>query len=581
MKHLKSLKVIPLGGVGEFGMNMMLFEYEHHVVIVDVGLMFPDDDLPGVDVVIPDFSYLRHASRKVHGIFLTHGHLDHIGGVPYLLREMNVPVYGMPMTLGFLGDRLKEHRQALRQAVVVDDEMETPTLQLIPIQPDVPVTLGPFSIEAIPVTHSIADSVAYAIRTPVGCVIHTGDFKIDPTPVRGAGFDATRFIEYGQEGVLALFSDSTNSERTGHCGSERVIGETLDRLIPEMEGRVLIATFSSHLHRMDQIAQIAARHGRKLFLSGKSLSDALRIGRETGYEALSPNQVLPLQALSQTPDREVLIITTGSQGEPTSALFKAAMDDHKQLNLKQGDTVILSARVIPGNEGNVTRMINQILRRGARVVQERGVHVSGHAHRDEQKQMIEWVRPRYFIPVHGDYRQLLGHAEVAAQTGLPAEQIRVIENGATLLFTPDGCELGKPVPAARVYIDGKEGIEAPTLADRRYLASEGMLVVTLSISKMQLRAGPTFLSRGFVPNDPELPLWKEMASVIEQLFAAMEAQQTPEDPTPDSEVISTQVKKTLKKWISKKMHRYPLILPNIRVIESDLPAATGSLCPSP
>ncbi len=566
MKHPKHLKVIPLGGVGEFGMNMMLFEYEHHVVIVDVGLMFPDDDLPGVDVVIPDFSYLRHASRKVHGVFLTHGHLDHIGAVPHLLREMNVPVYGTPLTLGFLSDRLKAHRQALAQRRTVDDEVPAPAVQLIPMQSNETVTLGPFSIEAIPVTHSIADSVAYAIRTPVGCVIHTGDFKIDPTPVRGTGFDATRFIEYGQEGVLALFSDSTNSERAGHCGSERVIGETLERLIPEMEGRVLIATFSSHLHRMDQIAQIAARHGRKLFLSGKSLSDALRIGRETGYSALSPDQVFPLQALQQTPDREVLIITTGSQGEPTSALVKAALGEHKQLNLKSGDTVILSARVIPGNEANVTRMINRMLRRGARVVQERGVHVSGHAHRDEQKQMIEWVRPRYFVPVHGDYRQLLGHADVAAQTGLPAERIRVIENGAILQFTPDGCELGKPIPAAKVYIDGKDGIEAPTLADRRYLASEGMLVVTLTASKMQICAGPTFLSRGFVPNDPELPLWKELTSVIEQLFETMGAQQTPEDPAPDSEVIAAQVKKTLKKWISKKMHRYPLILPNIRVI---------------
>ncbi len=578
--HPKPLKVIPLGGVGAFGMNMMLFEYDHNVVVVDVGLMFPDHDMLGVDIVIPDFTYLRNASKKLLGIFLTHGHLDHIGAVPYLLREMNAPIYGTPLTLGFLSDRLKGHRQDLFTQMPTEAAADAasgasgadglsaiaPEIQLIPIQPRTPVTLGPFSIEAIPVTHSIADSVAYAITTPAGCVIHTGDFKIDPTPVRGEGFDAAPFIEYGQQGVLALFSDSTNSERAGHCASESSIGETFSRLFPQIEGRIFIATFASNLHRIDQIAKRAAQHGRKLFLTGKSLTDALRIGREAGHCALSPDQVLPLQALDQTPDREAVIITTGSQGEPSSALFKMAVGEHKHLSLQKGDTVILSARVIPGNEGGVTKMINHLLRRGVRVVQEKSapVHVSGHAHQEEQKQMIEWVRPRYFIPVHGDYRQLLAHAEVAAQTHLSAEQIRVIENGETLLLTPDGCESGRPVSAERIHIDGKYDIEMPTLADRQYLASEGMLVVTLSVSKTNRCDGISFLSRGFVQNDPELPLWKGLRSVVEQLFEAMETQRGPEDEPPASEVIEKQVQKALKKYISKKMNRYPLILPNLR-----------------
>ncbi len=571
-RHSKPLKVIPLGGVGAFGMNMMLFEYGHDIVLVDVGLMFPDPDLLGVDIVIPDFTYLRNPTKQLLGVFLTHGHMDHIGAVPYLLREMNAPIYGTTMTLGFLADRLKAHRQDLFSEIQTDASAEDrlpviPTVQLVPIQPGVPITLGPFSIEAIPVTHSIVESVAYAITTPVGCLIHTGDFKIDPTPVRGAGFDPTRFIEHGRLGVLALFSDSTNSERAGHCASERSVGETFGRLFSKIEGRIFVATFASNLHRIDQIAQSAAQCGRKLFMTGKGLTDAIRIGREAGYSAIPTEQALPLHALSHTSDREVVVMTTGSQGEPTSALSKMAIGDHKEIHLKEGDTVILSARVIPGNEADVTKMINHLLRRGVRVVQEKEVHASGHAHRDEQKQMIEWVNPRYFIPVHGDYRQLLAHADVAAQTGLSSDRIRVIENGDTLLLTPDACQSGKPVPAERILIDGRDRLEVSTLSDRRYLSSEGILVVTVDIYKVKLCAGPFFVSRGFVQDDPDLPLWKALRTVIERLFETMESELGQDAAPPPSEEIEKQVRGALKKWISKKLRRYPLILPNVRRVD--------------
>ncbi len=554
------LKLIPLGGLGEIGMNMMLLEYEEALIVIDAGLMFPENDMMGVDIVIPDFSYLRNPSKKVLGVFLTHGHEDHIGAVPYLLREMDVPIYGTPLTLAFVSEKLKEHRPHLLKT-----EEGTPIKpRLISIKPRDPLFIGPFCVEAMSVTHSVSDSVAYAVTTPVGRVIHTGDFKIDPTPVDHSFFDVERFMEYGKLGVLALLSDSTNAERTGHTGSETRVGDAFEQIFSESEGRIIIATFSSNIHRIEQIAQIAGRHGRKLFFSGKSIVENARIAREIGYLSFPLDQIAPLDELNQTPDRDVVIITTGSQGEPMSALFRMATDAHKQIQVKPKDTVILSARVIPGNEENISKVINQLFRKGARVLHEgiARVHVSGHASQEEQKKVLEWVRPRFFIPIHGEYRQLISHAALARQVGLSPDQIIIIEDGEELLLKSDHCEKGESIPAEKIFIDGKGvgDIERGVLKDRHHLGFDGMIIVTLALEKeaRQIRSGPAFLSRGFTRNGLDQPLWEEMEASLQLLFKKLK-----EEGGWEKEGIELGIKQTLKKFISKKMDRYPMIIPNI------------------
>lgn len=559
-KNTSPLKLIPLGGLGEIGMNMMLLEYEESIIVIDAGLMFPENDMMGVDIVIPDFSYLRDPSKKVLGVFLTHGHEDHIGAVPYLLREMNVPIYGTPLTMAFVAEKLKEHRPYL----LADEEGLPIKPQLVSIKSRAPLFVGPFCVEAISVTHSVSDSVAYAVTTPVGRVIHTGDFKIDPTPVGGGFFDVDRFKEYGEQGVLALLSDSTNAERAGHTGSEMKVGDSFEQIFAEAEGRIIVATFSSNIHRIEQIAQIAGRNGRKLFFSGKSIVENARIAREIGYLSFPLDQIAPLDELNQTPDRKVVIITTGSQGEPMSALFRMATDAHKQIQVRQKDTVILSARVIPGNEENISKVINHLCRKGAKVLHEgiARVHVSGHASQEEQKQVLEWVRPRFFVPVHGEYRQMVSHAALARQVGLSSDQIMIIEDGESLLFKPDSCEKGDPVPAEKIFIDGKGvgDIERGVLKDRHHLGFDGMIIVTMALEKeaRQIRSGPAFLSRGFTCNGLEQPLWEEMEISLQLLFEKLK-----EEGGWEKEGIEQGIKRTLKKFISKKMDRYPMIIPNI------------------
>lgn len=541
-------------------MNMMLLEYEESIIIIDAGLMFPENDMMGVDIVIPDFSYLRDSSKKVLGVFLTHGHEDHIGAVPYLLREMNLPIYGTPLTIAFVSEKLKEHRPHLLK----DEEGAPIQPQLVTIKPRDPLFIGPFCVEAMSVTHSVSDSVAYAITTPVGRVIHTGDFKIDPTPVGASFFDAERFAQYGDQGVLALLSDSTNAERKGHTGSEMRVGEAFEQIFAEAEGRIIIATFSSNIHRIEQIAQIADRHGRKVFFSGKSIVENARIAREIGYLSFSLDQVAPLDELNQTPDRQVVVITTGSQGEPMSALFRMATDAHKQIQIRPKDTVVLSARVIPGNEENISKVINHLFRKGARVLHEgvARVHVSGHASQEEQKKVLEWVRPLFFIPVHGEYRQMISHAALAREAGLSSDRIIVIEDGASLLLKPDRCEKGEPVSARKIFIDGKGvgDIETGVLKDRHHLGFDGMIIVTLALEKeaRQIRSGPAFLSRGFTCDGLEQPLWEEMEASLQLLF-----RQLREEGGWEKEGIEQGIKRTLKKFISKKMDRYPMIIPNI------------------
>ena len=568
------VKIVPLGGVGLFGMNMMLFEYDEEVIVVDAGLMFPGHRLPGVNFVIPNFTALRKAAGRIRGIFLTHGHLDHIGALPYLLREMNLPIYGTALTLAFVADRLREHRHTLcvalesgPEAVDPDEDdipaaTRKPILQLIPVVPGVPVTLGPFCVEAIPVTHSFADSVGYAITTPAGCIIHTGDFKLDPTPVRGQPTDAERFIHYGDRGVLALISDSTNAEQEGESGSEALVGETFDRLMTQITGRVIMATFASHLHRIDRVAESARAAGRKIFLTGKSLLDTVRIGRATGDLSTPPEQFLSLDLLSQTPDHEVLLLTTGSQGEPSSALHRMAMDDHRQIQLKPTDTVILSARVIPGNEADVSVLINALLRREITVLYDKiaPVHVSGHANRDEQRQMIEWTRPRYFIPVHGEYRQMVAHAQLAESAGVARERIILMDNGEVVFCGADDWHKGKPVPADGVYVDGQGvgDVDEETLSERRQMGEDGIVIITLTAGR-PLGHDVQYLSRGFVCNDPDLPIFKEIRETVASLYDRIAQEVEPEVPPPTAEQVAVRLKKTLKKRLAKKWDRYPLI----------------------
>lgn len=555
----KSLKIIPLGGLGEIGMNMALLEYEGSIIIIDAGLMFPDDAMLGIDIVIPDFSYLRNPAKKVLGLFLTHGHEDHIGATPYLLREFDVPIYGTPLTLGFLAEKLKEHRPHLLKTT----EGAPITPRLISLKPRDPISIGPFSVEAISVTHSVADSVAYGITTPVGRVVHTGDFKIDPTPYGGSFFDRERFIEYGEMGTLALLSDSTNAERPGHTCSERKVGETFNRLFGEIPGRIIVALFSSNIHRIEQIAQAAFTHGRKLFFSGKSVINTARIARELGYISFPLDQIVPIEEWSRTADSEAVLITTGSQGESMSALTRMANDNHKQVRIKPGDTVILSARVIPGNEKDISRVINDLLRKGAHVLHERiaPVHVSGHASQEEQKKMIAWTQPQFFIPVHGEYRQLVAHAATAKEAGLAAEQILIIEDGATLVLKENECVEGAPVPAKKIYVDGKGvgEIQEPVLQERLRLGSDGVIVATLALTKKEgkIKLGPYFLSQGFTDVEADPSLWKEMEESIQTLFRAQ-----PEPPLAEED-LEAKVRRTLKKLISKKLNRYPVIIPNI------------------
>ncbi len=545
------LQIIPLGGLGEIGLNMMAFECGNDVIIIDCGLMFPEPDMLGIDYVIPDITWLRERSGNVRAICLTHGHEDHIGALPFVLQELNVPVYGTALTLGFVSEKLREYK--------LDDAVE-----LVTVKPRDTVTLGCFQVEFLRVAHSIVDGCALAIRTPEGVVIHTGDFKLDQTPVDGQLTDLASLSRYGDAGVLALLSDSTNVERDGYTLSEKYVGEAFADIFPKCRGRVIVAAFSSSIHRVQQVVDVAVANGRKILLNGRSMIANVRIARQLGYLTISDEMLMDLRELPHLPPEQVCIISTGSQGEPMSALTRIAMDDHKQIKLEKGDTVILSSRVIPGNERTISELINHLYRRGAEVFHEKvsEVHVSGHASQEELKLMLNIVRPRFFIPVHGEYRHLIKHIQLAQKVGIPEERTLLVTNGDVVAFYAETAAIVEKVESGRVFVDGKGvgDVGAIVLKDRKHLSEDGMVVVIIGINQSSgaIIYGPDLVSRGFVFEDESQEYLENSRNIVLEALAELN-----EEMRCDCEEVKQAVRQALRRFFKKTIERRPVILPVI------------------
>ncbi len=545
------LKIIPLGGLGEIGLNMMVVEYGGSLIIIDSGLMFPEDYMLGVDFVIPNMDYIRQHKSKVAGILLTHAHEDHIGAIPYLLREVNVPIYGTSFTLGVLQHKLEEHD--LLAAVSLNE-----------IFPRQKLKLGEFEIEFIRVSHSVVDGVGIAIRTPLGTVIHTGDFKISHTNSGDMMTDVNRFARYGEEGVLVLLSDSTNVEKEGYTISDKQIGETLERITAKSTGRMIVAPFASSIIRIQQMIDIAFRRGSKIIFNGRSIEETVGIAKRLGYLNIPDGIETEVEHLDEFPDNRIVIITTGSQGEPMSALARMASGIHKQVKIRKGDTVILSSKFIPGNEKAIAKIINNLYRRGADVIYEKisDIHVSGHAFQEELKLMIHLTKPRYFIPIHGEYRHLTLHARLAEQTGIPGERILLAENGQSVIFDESGGRVGGNVATGRVLIDGKGigDVGKSILKERRVLSEEGFVAVTLAFDEETgiIVYGPEIVSRGFVFETETGHLLDDAVCVILEVVEDVK----PETPN-RIEVIRSRMQSDLRKYFNFTIKRRPVILPFI------------------
>ncbi|MBI3592901.1 MAG: ribonuclease J [Nitrospirae bacterium] len=543
-----SLLVIPLGGVEEIGLNMTVFQYADDLIIVDAGLMFPEEDMLGVDFVIPDFSYVLENREKVRGIILTHGHEDHTGALPFLLREINAPVYGTPLTLALVKEKLKEH--------------ELTDIPLMPVKPRDIITLGSFSIEFMRVTHSIVDGVALGIRTPLGNIIHTGDFKLDPTPVDGELMDFHKFAEYGEKGTLLMLSDSTNAEKGGFTFSEKEVRRAFEDIFSKARGRIIIATFASNIHRIQQAIDVAVQYGRRVIMCGKSIVSNSQIALDLGYLKMPLNTWVQLENLKDLFDEEVVIITTGSQGEPMSVLSRIATDDHKHIKIKDGDTVILSAKMIPGNERSIGKIINHLMGRGADVIYEKvsEIHVSGHASKEELKLMMNLVKPKYFIPIHGEYRHLKYHTRLADKSGIPKENSFILADGEILEITSAGAFKNGRVSSGRIFIDGRDagGVEDIVLRDRRRLAHDGIVIVLVGIEKLSKKivSGPEIISRGFIFEDASQDILNEVRSLMATTLSNLQ-----DDIISDSALIQAKLRSTLKKYLRNTMDRRPMIIP--------------------
>ena len=547
----EKLKIISLGGLNEIGKNLTVYEYGNDIVVVDCGMGFPDDDMYGIDVVIPDVSYLIKNQSKIRGIFITHGHEDHIGALPYVLRSINAPIYATRMSAGLIGLKLEEHRLLDKVKMITCESGDV-------------VKAGKFSVEFIHVNHSIADAVGFAIKCPVGTCIHTGDFKIDTTPVQGGMIDLTRLGELGKEGVLALLADSTNVERPGYTRSERSVGASFDGLFKGCSERIIITTFASNVDRLQQIIDVAARYGRKVAVTGRSMENAMKVSTELGYMNIPSGVLMDLNHIKTLPKDKVCIITTGSQGETMSALSRMAFSTHRQVDIMPGDRIIISASTIPGNEQAMGNVINELYRKGAEVLneRERALHVSGHACQEELKIVHGLVKPKFFIPVHGEQRHLRLHAKLAVEMGMEPDHVLISEIGRVMELTPNSAKLAGTVTAGQVFVDGYGvgDVGSVVLRDRRHLAQDGMIVVVMSMSGEDgsLVSGPDLITRGFVYVKESEGLMEELRQVALNAIESVDIRYAT-----DWSAIKGVVKADLSNYLYKKTKRSPMILPVI------------------
>ncbi len=554
MAKKSKVKIIPLGGLHEIGKNITAIEYGNDIVIIDCGLAFPDEELFGIDVVIPDFSYVIKNKDKVRAVLLTHGHEDHIGGLPYLLKEINVPVYGTNLTLGLVQNKLKEHE------LIAGENLKI-------IHPGDIVKLGVFSVEFIRSNHSIADAVALAIHTPLGAIVHTGDFKIDSTPIDGEMIDLTRFGELGRKGVLALMSDSTNAERPGFTMSEKFVGHTFDTVFESTDRRIIVATFASNVHRIQQIINAAHKNKRKVAVSGRSMLNLIEVAAKLGYLKLYDGILIDIDEIKRFAPHQLVIITTGSQGEPMSALYRMAYSEHRKVDITPGDLVIVSANPIPGNEKLVSNLVNELSKKGAEVIHEKdaNVHVSGHACQEELKIIIALTKPKYFIPVHGEFTHLKKHAELAGLLGIKPQNIFLLENGKVLEITSASAKSQETVPAGRVFVDGLGvgDVGNIVLRDRKHLAEDGIIIIVVSIDGTNgfVLSGPDVISRGFVYVRESEILMDDVKNITKSCLDLCE-----KNKIRDWNTIKTNIKSKVSEHVYTETKRKPMILPVIMEI---------------
>jgi beta-CASP RNase J family ribonuclease len=553
-KAKSKLKVIPIGGLGEIGKNITAIEYSDEIIVIDCGLTFPEVDMYGVDLVIPDITYLMNNKHKVKAIFLTHGHEDHIGALPYVLKQLNVPVYGTKLTLGLVEHKLKEH------GILADCTLNT-------VKPGDTIPTEYLKVEFIRVCHSIADACALAIHTPQGVIVHTGDFKIDYTPIDGKNINLERFSKLGNQKVLLLMADSTNVEREGYTVSEKVIGQNLIRIFGKAEGRVIVASFASNIHRIQQIINSSLHYGRKVAFSGRSMENISAVARDLGYLDIPDDQIIGLDEINKYPPEKVTIITTGSQGEPMSALARIASSTHKQISILPGDLVIISASPIPGNEKFISRVINELFKKGAKVIYKalEEIHVSGHACQEELKLMHQLVKPRFFMPVHGEYRHLKQHSRLAEKLGMDSSNIFILESGQVLELTSKTARRNGRVPSGSIMVDGLGvgDVGNIVLRDRKHLAEDGILTVVVTIEKetCTVISGPDIVTRGFIYVKESEELLKEVKEVVKK-----ELDKCMDQKIVEWIVIKSNIKNSLGQFLYNKTRRRPIILPIIMEI---------------
>ncbi|HJW21792.1 MAG TPA: ribonuclease J [Candidatus Limnocylindrales bacterium] len=545
----KPLRIIPLGGVGEIGKNMYVFEYGEDIVVIDCGLMFPDEEMFGIDLVVPDVTYLRERAANVRAFLITHAHEDHVGGLPYVLPGFpDVPVYASTLARGLLGNKLKEHRLV--------------TNPLLPLDPGDELQIGPFTAIPFRVSHSIPDAMGIALRTPVGTVVHTGDFKFDHTPVDGKPSDFAILAALGQEGVICLLSDSTRAENPGYTPSERTVGEAFREIIEPLDGRVIVATFASNIARIQQVLDAAATFGRKVAVAGRSMEQNFRIATDLGYLTYQPGMIVAKDRIGDTPPGQLVVVTTGSQGEPMSGLARMANRDHRFVEIQPGDTVIVSASPIPGNEEYVARTIDNLFKAGANVIYHaiRHAHVSGHASQEELKLMLNLTRPRHFIPIHGEFRMQVQHGRLAIETGVAPENVFIIENGTPIEIFDDGsARRGQPVPAGYVFVDGLSigDVGEIVLRDRRALANDGMFMVVVTVDKQtgNVIGSPEIVTRGFVHLNEQDPI---MAEAVTRIVSAIE---NPGEHISEVALLKSQIKDGVSRYLYEQTKRRPMVFP--------------------